>query len=113
MKALHAATHQEIAGDLEVAETFRARTKGLLGKSSLPAGEGLLIRPCRGIHTFGMNFPIDVVFLDKCNHVVAFHKNLSPCRLTPIYLRAASVLELPAGAIEATHLTIGDEVEIA
>jgi uncharacterized membrane protein (UPF0127 family) len=112
MKAFHATTHKEIAGNLEVAETFRARSKGLLGKSSLMAGEGLLIRPCKAVHTIGMKFPIDVVFLDHRNQVIAFCMELRPNRLTSIRLRAASVLELPAGTVKATTLKLGDEVEL-
>jgi uncharacterized membrane protein (UPF0127 family) len=112
MKAFHAITRKEIAVNLEVAETFRARSKGLLGKSSLAAGEGLLIRPCKGVHTIGMKFPIDVVFLDNSNKVIGICKELQPNRLTAIRLRAASVLELPVGTVEATALKLGDEVEL-
>lgn len=111
MKARHATTHKEIAGNLEIAETFRARSKGLLGKSSLAAGEGLLIKPCKGVHTIGMKFPIDVVFLDDSSNVIGFCKELRPNRMTSIRLRAASVLELPAGTVEATALKVGDVVD--
>jgi uncharacterized membrane protein (UPF0127 family) len=59
-----------------------------------------------------MKFPIDVVFLDNRNHIIHFCEDLTPNRLTSIYLRAASVLELPAGTIKASALKIGDEVEL-
>lgn len=110
MKARHATTHKEIVGNLEVADTFRARSKGLLGRSSLAAGEGLLIKPCKGVHTIGMKFPIDVVFLADGN-VIGFCKELQPNRLTSIRLRATAVLELPAGTVEATALKVGDVVD--
>ncbi len=87
--------------------------KGLLGRNSLDDGEGLLIRPCKGIHTFGMKFPIDAVFLNKNNRVIAISKNILPNRMTRIYLSASSVIELTAGTAEATAINIGDEVEFA
>lgn len=110
LKARHGVTHKEI-GTIEVAETFRARTKGLLGRNSLEAGKGLLIKPCKGVHTIGMKFPIDVVFLDNRNIIIAVIKELQPNRLTSIRPRAASVLELPAGTIEATALNVGDVID--
>ncbi len=111
MKVFHAATHKEIVSNLEVAETFSARSKGLLGRSSLVVGEGLLIRPCKGVHTIGMKFPIDVVFLDYSNNVIGLCKDLQPNRMTSIRLRASSVLELPVGTVAATALKVGDVVD--
>lgn len=86
--------------------------KGLLGASSIPAGKGLLLKPCMGVHTFGMTFPIDVLFLDKGNHVIAVITNLQPNRISRLYLNAASALELPAGIIEATATSLGDKIDI-
>lgn len=113
MRAINSTKHREIANKLKVAENVFTRMKGLLGRSSLAEGEGLLIRPCKGIHTFGMKFPIDVVFLNKNNRVIAISKNIPPNRMTRIYHRASSVIELSAGTAEATDIYIGDEVEIA
>ena len=90
-----------------------SRMKGLLGKSSLAAGEGLLIKPCKGIHTFGMRFPIDVLFLNKGNYVVATIKNIKPNKMTRLYLEASSVIELPAGTLDATATKPGDRLELA
>ena len=89
----------ELGDDITLAVCLPARMKGLLGKERLLAGKGLLIRPCKGIHTFFMRFPIDAVFLDKNNRIVALIRNLSPNRLTKIYQKATAVLELPAGTI--------------
>lgn len=113
MKAINSTRHEEIAGSLGVAETIFSRMKGLLGKNSLADGEGLLIRPCKGIHTFGMRFPIDAVFLDKTNRVIAVTKNILPNHMTRVYLGASSVIELPAGTLDKTATKIGDEVELA
>jgi len=97
---------------LEVADTPRARRRGLLGRASLRPGEGLLLTPCRSIHTIGMKFPIDVAFLDGQMKVVALVKNLRPGVMHKTCLRARATLELPAGAIEARRLEIGDRLKV-
>ncbi len=101
-----------VADHLEVADTPRARRRGLLGRTSMRPGEGLLLTPCRSIHTIGMKFPIDVVFLDKGMKVVGLAKNLRPGVLHKTCLRARATLELPSGTIEARHLEIGDQLKI-
>lgn len=87
--------------------------KGLLGKTEMLAGEALWIRPCISIHTFLMRFPIDVIFLNKSNQVIAAIKNLKPNRLTRLYPKAVSVLEVPAGVLQVTDTRVGDEIKIA
>jgi uncharacterized membrane protein (UPF0127 family) len=113
MKACNLRNGKELSNNLIVADTLFKRMKGLLGKSEMQSGEALWIKPCMSIHTFFMKFPIDVVFLNKRNQVVAIKKNMVPNRLTRLYLRSLSVLELPAGTIEATATRVGDEIEIA
>jgi uncharacterized membrane protein (UPF0127 family) len=81
--------------------------------SGFPAGEALWIVPCRGVHTFAMRFPIDVIYLDSDKVVVHLEENLRPWRLAAVRMRAASVLELPGSTLTATHTAIGDEIEIA
>lgn len=110
MKAINITSKKELADNLTLARGILKRMKGLLGRVELPAGEALLIKPCNSVHTIGMRFPIDVIFLDKKNMVVAVKKNLLPNRLTRIYFRAASVLELPCGIIDNTLTNIGDEI---
>jgi uncharacterized membrane protein (UPF0127 family) len=112
MKAINETTGKNIADNLVVAGTLLARMKGLLGRDSLPNGEGLLIKPCMGIHTFGMKYPLDIVFLDRENRVVAVKQNMPPNRVSRIYFSAVSVFELPAGTLEGTQVTIGDRVSI-
>jgi uncharacterized membrane protein (UPF0127 family) len=99
-----------LGNDISLANSLPARLKGLLGIDSLDAGMGLLIRPCKGIHTFFMKFPIDAVFLDQGNRIVARYHNLPPNRMTRIWLKAVSVLELPAGTLPEGVLD-GDEVK--
>lgn len=91
------------------AETFRLRLLGLMFRAGLPQGEGLLIRPCRAVHTHFMRFPIDVLFLDRENRVVHIIPAMAPWKLSPTVKAADAVLELPAGAAGAT--APGDQLE--
>jgi uncharacterized membrane protein (UPF0127 family) len=110
MRAVNLTTGEEIAGNITVARSLFARMKGLLGKSEMAVGDGLLIEPCKGIHTFGMRFDIDAIFFNKRNRVVAVWRGLAPNRLTPFYFSAVSVLELPAGVLDKVSAKVGDEV---
>jgi uncharacterized protein len=110
MRAINSTKRSVLASRLAVADSVLSRMKGLLGKDALADGEGLLIRPCKAIHTFGMKFPIDAVFLNGANHVVAIKKELFPNRMTQVFFAAVSVLELPPGTIDATATIVGDEV---
>jgi uncharacterized membrane protein (UPF0127 family) len=94
----------------EVADTSAKRRTGLLKHSSLNEGEGLWIAPCEGVHTFGMRFPIDIVFLSRRRQVLKLRPAV-PARRIAVCLRAHSVLELPAGTIEATRTARGDQLE--
>ena len=83
--------------DAEVAETFAARAKGLIGRKSLAPGTGMLITKCNCIHTFFMRFPIDATFLDRDGKVVKVVRNIRPWRLWVWGgWRAKSVLETAA-----------------
>ncbi len=79
-----------------LAETPFARLRGLLGRSGLPSGEGLLLRPAASIHTAFMRFPIDVVFLDRTNQVLKVVPDLRSWR-TASCRGSRAVLELRAG----------------
>src|SRR4051794_5464496 len=92
-----------------VAATVLARTKGLLGRSGLPGGEGLLLRPGSSIHTFFMRFPIDVVFLDRDLAVRKVVPDVGPWRVS-FGLGSRAVLELPAGECARRGLAPGDRL---
>jgi uncharacterized membrane protein (UPF0127 family) len=89
-----------------------ARTKGLLGTSSLEAGDGLLIEPCQSIHSFGMRYPFDAVFINREGKVLHTISRMKPSRLSRHVFGARAVLELPAGTIEATGTAKGDVLRI-
>lgn len=112
MRALDLSSGKELAARLGVARTVLSRAVGLLGRDALAAGEGLLIEPCKGVHTFFMKFPIDVVFLDRNGRVVGVVPNLKPQRMTKLLLTSVSVVELPAGTLAATETVVGNEVLI-
>jgi uncharacterized protein len=89
-----------------LAETPLARMRGLLGRSGLPAGEGLLLRPAASIHMAFMRFPIDAVFLDSADRVVKVVAELKPWRMAACR-GARAVLELPAGEASRRGLVPG------
>ncbi len=101
-----------IACRVSVAKTWHARLRGLLGKRSIASDEGLLITPCNSVHSFGLGFAIDVIFLDTCN-VVTKCTTLAPgsCAFGP--RRAQSVLELQAGRVAQFRITVGDRLLFA
>lgn len=101
-----------LARRCEVARTFLSRGRGLLGRSSLPEGSGLLIEPCSSIHMLFMRFPIDAIFVDRQGQVVALYPSLPPWQLYAGHRRARYVLELPAGVIAATQTAIGDQIVV-
>ncbi|WP_245959486.1 DUF192 domain-containing protein [Neobacillus piezotolerans] len=97
----------EIADSVANADSFFKRLKGLMFTKDLPAGHGLIIQPCQSIHTFFMNYPIDVVYLDGNSIVVGIDEKISPAKIGKVRRKARSVLELPAGTIQNTDLKVG------
>lgn len=103
-----------VATELALAATHWTRLRGLLGLSAddFSNGRGLLIRPCRGVHTLAMGFPIDVVYLDRAGTVVHVEHNLQPWRFSPVRMQATSILELPSHTVARTGTAVGDNIEI-
>jgi hypothetical protein len=90
-----------------IADTAVERMRGLLGRGNLASDEALLLRPCRSVHTFGMRFLIDVLFLDRHGRVVSLHADTPPRRLL-FSFRATQTLEMPAGAVRSRAIKSGD-----
>lgn len=104
-------TRDVVLGDaVAVAKDSRSRRTGLLRHTRLAPGEGLWIVPCEAVHTFGMKFAIDVVFVSRDKHVLKIRKDMTVRRIA-MCLRAHSVLELPAGTLEQTGTVPGDLLE--
>jgi uncharacterized membrane protein (UPF0127 family) len=101
-----------LASHVEVADHGAKRRKGLLGRDHLSAEEGLWILPCEAVHTFGMQFPIDLVYLDRNNRVKKTRSAVRPFRLSAC-LSAHSVLELAPGTVSRTQTKPGDRLEFS
>jgi uncharacterized protein len=104
-----------VATEATVADSYLRRLVGLLGKTRRWAqlGRGLWIVPSRGVHTIGMMFPIDLIFLSKEKEVVWVEEHVRPFRISAVSLKASSVLELPPHTIYRSGTKVGDRLEIA
>jgi uncharacterized membrane protein (UPF0127 family) len=100
-----------LADRADIADNAAARNRGLLKRTGLEVGEGLWIVPCEGVHTIGMKFPIDVVFLNRKKKVVKIRRAMPKWRIA-VCLRGHSVLELPAGMCETAQTVAGDQLEL-
>lgn len=84
----------------KVAERFKERLVGLLRHKELEPGRGLLLRGCSQVHTFGMRFTIDVVFISKDLNILEIERSLKPGRVSRYVKGAYWALELGSGAAE-------------
>lgn len=112
MKAVNVSKSSVIAFNLEEARGFFARLRGLIGKASMEDTDGLWMARCWAIHTFGMRFPIDVVFIDGFQVVKKIVIEVCPYRPIVFCSGAEGVIELPAGTIEKAKIQVGDRIEI-
>ncbi|MGC9199915.1 MAG: DUF192 domain-containing protein [Acidobacteriaceae bacterium] len=104
-------TRQTILADrVEVADRAATRNRGLLGRNGLEPGEGLWIIPCGAVHTIGMRFAIDLVYLDRKKQVKKVCSCVRPWRMSAC-LSAHSVVELTAGTVCSTRTRPGDKLE--
>jgi uncharacterized protein len=104
-----------VATEAVLADSYLRRLVGLLGKTKRWAqlGRGLWIVPSRGVHTIGMLFPIDLIFLSEQKEVVHVEEHVRPFRISAVSLKATSVLELPPHTIYRSGTQVGDRLEIA
>lgn len=100
---------EQVSVALEIAASYRARTKGLLGRDSVDGA--MLLTPASSVHTFRMRMPIDVAHLDRGLRVLAV-RTMKPGRLGLPRLRARHVLEAEAGAMAGWGLRAGVRVEV-
>jgi len=110
LQALNLTRQTVLATCMEVANSGAKRNKGLLGRKLLTPGEGMWIVPCESVHTFFMQFPIDLVYLDREHYIRKLRSGVPPWRLSAC-LSAHSVLEFPAGTIHNTNTKRGDKLE--
>ncbi len=102
-----------LATKVRKADSFVTRLVGLLKRTQLGPEEALWLMPSKGIHTIGMKFPIDVMFLDKNCVVLGLVSGMMPYRISGVQMRGFSVLELPSGTIRKSQSEVGDQLEIS
>jgi uncharacterized membrane protein (UPF0127 family) len=96
--------------EVEVAGGLLERMRGLLGRDGLDANRALWLEPCNAVHTFGMRFPIDVVFIDRRGCALSVHRNVGRGRVLVCW-RARTALEMRAHAVETSQIEAGDRLE--
>jgi len=97
--------------DIKTADSFIARSVGLMFVKKMKNMDGLLLDPCNAIHNCFVRFSLDVVFLDRDFKVVKVLRNFKPWRFSWIYFKATRVLELPQGKLPE-DIQVGDELEV-
>ena len=95
-----------------IADNLPTRVVGLLLDSTLAEGGGLWIIPCNSIHSIGMRFVFDAVFLDKHLRVVHLVQEMKPWRISKMIFSSHSVLEIPPGLISQSGTQLGDQLEM-
>lgn len=107
---VHASSGRVLATTVRGAFDSASRREGLLKQVAWPEGSALIIAPCQAVHTVGMHFPIDVLFVDRAGLVVKVRERVPPWRMAGAF-RAFATIELPAGTL-AGQVRPGDVVTI-
>lgn len=92
---------------VELADSFLSRFRGLMGRSALPAGQGLLLVPCNSVHMCFMRFSVDVVYIDRAYRVKKVARGLRPWLGLSFCPGAWGALELAAGEAERLGIEKG------
>lgn len=112
VKVYNSTKNNTIADAAIVAKSFLTRSIGLLSRKFISENECLIIEPCFSIHTFFMRFPIDVLFVDRKNKIVAAYENVLPNRILPVHLSSQYVVELAAGQILKKNIEKCDIIQV-
>lgn len=100
----------ELGSRIGLADGWWSRLRGLIGRAPLERGEGLLLMSTRGVHMYGVTYPIDVAFVDRDRKIVALYRELAPGARTRWHGEARAALELPAGELAESGTGIGDRL---
>lgn len=98
--------------DVKAADTIFSRLLGLIGRFKLRSDEGIWVVPSRGVHTLGLFFPLDLIYLDEHFKVIHLVEYFPSFRIGPLKTQAESVLELPTHTIYSSHTQPGDQLVI-
>ncbi len=101
-----------ISLNVDVADTHFTRLRGLLGKVRLRSDEGIWVIPSYGVHTIGVPFPVDLIYLDDKYRVIDLVESMGCFRIGPVRMQCVSVLELPSRTIFSSQTQLGDELLI-
>lgn len=110
MRILNRTRGTLVGSRVEVADSWWSRLRGYLGRREPGPGEGLLLVPCRAVHTYGMGFPVDVIFLDPMGRVLAIFPEMEPWTRSPRVPGARYCLEVRAGTVDTTGTRVGDDL---
>jgi uncharacterized membrane protein (UPF0127 family) len=94
------------------ADTTFSRLRGLIGRLKLRVDEGLWIVPSCGVHTVGVLFPLDLIYLNERHQVIHLIEHFPRFRIAPLRTQASSVLELPTHTIFSSQTQPGDQLLI-
>lgn len=97
-----------VGSRVQVADTWWGRLRGYLGRGEPQPGEGILLIPCKAVHTCGMRYDLDIIFLDNKGRILDLVSRMRPWRSTKRIAGARYVLEVPAGTVEETGTQVGD-----
>jgi len=111
MKTVEIKKNGESIAKVWHARGYFARLRGLLGRSLQEDG-GMLLTPCNAIHTVGMGYPIDALYLDKEGRVLRIDDAIAPGKVMPLQRGAKHVLELPEGSAKRRGIAAGDVLEV-
>lgn len=95
--------------DMSITTNVWERMQGLIGKPQLAPNQGLMLSSCNSVHTFGMKYDLDVIFLNKNKKIVKLVERLKPMRVS-FCLNAVDTLELNSGVIKSLELNLNDYV---
>jgi len=101
-----------LAHELHPSAESSRRLRHLTLRRKFPIGVALWLSPCRAIHTLGLRFPIDAIFLDDKLRVIETRECIPPGSLVRPVPRASSVVELPAGTVRASGTEVGDSLDV-
>ncbi len=113
MKLISDRTKNVLVQDLKVADKPWSRIQGLLFKPMLSPEQGLALIPCNSIHSLGMRYSMDVIYLDKKNKVLKCTHDFRPNSLGPLVWKAKTVIEMPAGKLRGLDVQVGDQLTYA
>ncbi len=102
MQIVNISNGRVLAYDAHAANSFGKRLKGLLGQKFFERGDALVISPCQQIHSYGMKFKFDAIFVDKEMRVIHVLETIPPFKISPFIKKAYMVIELPAGTVASS-----------